>query len=133
MMGFNWKCFSVTWQFFSFFHKKAFTHYCVAVFSRSSHKELKIKNSLRKCLGKSSIFTKVVDLKKDTSNFLQKTLCTYYLLFKKASYWVWDLLKVSRAYFFFSRCEFWSLRASICLWNIHWTFPWDSPCQTYIL
>ena len=60
---------------------------------------------------------KVVDLKRNTSNFLQKTL-----------YWVWGcLLKVSKVYFFFSRCGFRSHRARICSRNIRGTFPWAIP------
>ena len=52
---------------------------------------------------------------------------TYYLTFKKALYWVWGLLKVSRAHFFFSRCGFRSHRASICSRNMRGTFPWAIP------
>ena len=85
MSGFNLKCISMTRQFSFFFIKKRLLilHCCVAAFSGSSHKELKIINSLKNAFKKSSIFIKVVDLKRNTSNFLQKNICTYYLPFLK--------------------------------------------------
>ena len=58
-------------------------HCCVSAFCGSSHKQLKIINSLKNALKKSSIFIKVVDLKRNTSNFLQKNICTHYLPFLK--------------------------------------------------
>ena len=74
---FNLKCFSMTRQFLKiFFIKKCLLilHHCVAVFSRSNHKELKIANSLKNAC-------KVVPflLKWQTGNETPPTLLKKYL------------------------------------------------------
>ena len=70
---------------FLFYSLKSVCSYCITVllpFPEAAIKSWKLK-FIEKCLKKSSIFINVVDLKLDTSNFLQKNICTYYLPFLK--------------------------------------------------
>ena len=67
--------------FFFYFQKKRLLilHYCVAVFSRSSHKELKIANSLKNACKEVPFLLKWYTWSGIPATLLKTILCTYYL------------------------------------------------------
>ena len=92
--------------FFSFSKKKRhllIVHYCVVVFSRSSHQELKIASSLKNACKEVPFLLKWYTWRGMPATLLKTIICRYFLpILFKVLYWLWVLMKFSRGYFSFS-------------------------------